>query len=71
MRDWIDLWVTPFNENLQLPLEDWLPDLQGPPKDSVHIRMDTWARTPTNRTSAVRSITASRPARPKFPGKMT
>jgi hypothetical protein len=39
-RDWIDLWITPFNENLQLPLESWLPDLQGPPKDAIHIRMN-------------------------------
>ena len=39
-RDWIDLWITPFNENLELPLESWLPDLQGPPKDAIHIRMN-------------------------------
>ena len=39
-RDWIDLWITPFNEQLQLPLESWLPDLQGPPKDALHIRMN-------------------------------
>src|SRR5882672_3916124 len=39
-RDWIDLWITPFGENLELPLESWLPDLQGPPKDAIHIRMD-------------------------------
>lgn len=39
-RDWIDLWITPFDENLELPLESWLPDLQGPPKDAIHIRMD-------------------------------
>ena len=39
-RDWIDLWVTPFAENLQLPLEDWLPDLQGPPRHALQIRMD-------------------------------
>lgn len=38
-RDWIDIWVTPFAENLELPLDSWLPDLQGPPKDAVHIRM--------------------------------
>ncbi len=39
-RDWIDLWVTPFDKNLQLPLEDWLPDLQGPPQNAVQIRID-------------------------------
>ena len=39
-RDWIDIWITPFQENLQLPLEDFLPDLQGPPRNAVQIRMD-------------------------------
>lgn len=39
LRDWQDLWITPFDESLELPLPDWLPDLQGPPRDSVHIQM--------------------------------
>ena len=38
-RDWIDLWITPFGENMELPLQTWLPDLQGPPKDALHITM--------------------------------
>ncbi len=38
-RDWIDLWITPFNENLALPI-DFNVDLQGHPKNGVHIRMD-------------------------------
>ena len=41
IRDWQDLWVTPFSENLVLPLQSSLVvDLQGPPKDAVHIYMD-------------------------------
>ncbi len=39
-RDWIDIWVTPFDDNLQLPLQDWLPDLSGEPRNAVHIAMD-------------------------------
>lgn len=39
-RDWIDLWITPFEDHLQLPLDDWLPDLQGEPRSGLHIRMD-------------------------------
>lgn len=39
-RDWIDLWITPYEDNLQLPLEDWLPDLSGEPRRAIHIRMD-------------------------------
>ena len=41
-RDWWDLWITPYEDNLQLPGEDWYPDLQGPPRRAVHIRMDTF-----------------------------
>jgi hypothetical protein len=39
-RDWIDLWVTPYDEHLQLPLQSWLPDLSGPPRRSLQLRMD-------------------------------
>lgn len=40
-RDWVDLWVTPYEDNLQLPLEEWLPTFQGEPRRAVHVRMDT------------------------------
>ena len=39
-RDWIDLWITPYDHHLQLPLDEWLPDLNGEPQESVHISMD-------------------------------
>lgn len=39
-RDWVDVWVTPFEDNLQLPLYNWLPDLNGEPKRAVHINMN-------------------------------
>ena len=42
-RDWIDIWVTPYASNLALPLDDWLPDVQGRPQGNyVHIRMDNF-----------------------------
>lgn len=41
-RDWWDIYVTPFEDNLQLPLESWLPDLQGQPRRAVHVRMDVF-----------------------------
>jgi hypothetical protein len=40
VRDWVDLWITPFADNLELPLEEAYPDLSGPPRESVHITMD-------------------------------
>lgn len=39
-RDWQDVWVTPFAENLTMPLYDWLPDLQGEPRTSIHVSRD-------------------------------
>jgi hypothetical protein len=41
-RDWIDVWVTPYDENLELPLDNWLPDLNGEPRDAIHVRMDQY-----------------------------
>jgi len=40
-RDWVDLWLTPYADHLQLPLQNWLPDLTGEPRRAIHIRMDT------------------------------
>jgi hypothetical protein len=39
-RDWMDVWLTPYEDNLVYPLEDWLPIQNGYPKRAIHIRMD-------------------------------
>ena len=39
-RDWVDLWITPYQDNLVYPLEKWLPDLTGEPRQSLHFRLD-------------------------------
>lgn len=38
-RDWVDLWITPFDQNVALPI-DLDVDLQGSPRNAVHLRMD-------------------------------
>ena len=38
-RDWVDIWLTPYDDHLQLPADDWLPDLTGEPRRSIHVRM--------------------------------
>jgi hypothetical protein len=38
-RDWVDMYLTPYEDNLQLPLESWLPDLSGQPRRAVHISL--------------------------------
>ncbi len=39
LRDWVDVWITPYDDNLQLALMNWLPDLNGEPHNAVHIDM--------------------------------
>lgn len=36
-RDWWDVWITPFDDHLQLALEKEFPDLNGPPRRAVQI----------------------------------
>ena len=36
-RDFFDVWLTPFAETKPLPLVSWMPDLNGPPKNAVHV----------------------------------
>ena len=38
--DWIDIWITPFDDQLIYPLEPWQPDLTGYPRNGIHVRMD-------------------------------
>lgn len=38
-RDWVDFWITPYEDNLALPLDSEV-DLAGTPKNTVHIVMD-------------------------------
>ncbi|MEZ4425444.1 MAG: hypothetical protein R3E98_18750 [Gemmatimonadota bacterium] len=40
MRDWIDLWISPYDEHLQLALESWLPSLSGEPRNGLSLRLD-------------------------------
>jgi hypothetical protein len=38
-RDWWDVWITPYDENLQLAGEDWYPDLNGLPRNGMLVSM--------------------------------
>jgi hypothetical protein len=39
-RDWVDVWITPYDSNLSLPFDDGAVDLSGPPQNAINIRMD-------------------------------
>ncbi|NTV30387.1 hypothetical protein HGA91_00200 [candidate division WWE3 bacterium] len=38
-RDWVDVWITPYDDNLQLPFDTGDVDLQGMPMNTVHLTM--------------------------------
>ena len=39
-RDWVDIWLSPFDDQLVLPYHDVVPDLTGPPRRAVQVMMD-------------------------------
>jgi hypothetical protein len=38
-RDWISVWLSPWEDHVPLPTADWLPDLTGEPRRGVRINM--------------------------------
>ncbi|MCC6173971.1 MAG: hypothetical protein IT305_01600 [Chloroflexi bacterium] len=39
-RDWWDLWLTPYDDSIQIPLHRWMPDLAGEPRNGMQIEMN-------------------------------
>ncbi len=39
-RDWVNIYLSPYDEHKQLPLDIANVDLNGPPKDAINFRMD-------------------------------
>lgn len=38
-RDWVDIWITPFDENLQLPFSMGEVDLQNWPRNAIQLEL--------------------------------
>ncbi|HVD30343.1 MAG TPA: hypothetical protein VNE19_01350, partial [Methylomirabilota bacterium] len=55
-RDWIDFWITPFHENVQLVGDIGPVDLNGLPRDAVHVRMNQFSGVTVFRGSVVRNF---------------
>jgi hypothetical protein len=36
-RDWIHVWISPYDRHLVLPAVDWAAGLNGPPRDGVYV----------------------------------
>jgi hypothetical protein len=41
-RDWVDIWITPYEDNLALPFDNGDVDLQGIPRRGIHVMMGTF-----------------------------
>jgi hypothetical protein len=57
-RDWIDLWITPYEDNLQLPLSDFYPDLSGDPFRAIQVEMGTFNGKTTFGLNVIRNFKA-------------
>ncbi len=67
-RDWIDLWITPFDDLLAVPIDSDGPTAyQGHPRNAIHVRNSndarSWAVTVIRNFREVRSRTFHLPAR--------
>ena len=58
-RDWLDVWLTPFDDNLQIPLEDSLPPYAGEPRRALHFRMDNGGGGTIYRVYDIRNFAAT------------
>lgn len=45
-RDWWDLWITPWADNLALPFDLGDVDLQGPPRNAIHVSIENGESAP-------------------------
>jgi hypothetical protein len=52
-RDWVDVWVTPYDDNIALPFDQGDVDLQGVPRQGVHILMSAFDGGTTFRVSTI------------------
>lgn len=67
-RDWSDFWIVPFADNLVAPLEDWIPDLEGYPRNSVHFFMENSGAGTTYRTIITENFVSREIGNPQWPG---
>lgn len=52
-RDWVDIWITPYEDNLTLPFDQGDVDLQGLPRQGVHVIMSAFNGESTYRCNQI------------------
>jgi hypothetical protein len=56
LRDFLDIWITPFNDNVQLVGDIGVVDLNGQPRNAVHVRQDQFNGNTIYRGNVVRNF---------------
>lgn len=55
-RDWVDVWITPYADNLALPFDQGDVDLQGVPRTGVHVIMSEFSGQTTWRAYTIKNF---------------
>ncbi len=55
-RDWVDIWVTPYQDNLALPFDQGDVDLQGLPRTGLHVIMSAFNGETTFRAYTIQNF---------------
>lgn len=55
-RDWVDLWITPYQDNLALPFDQGDVDLQGLPRTGLHVIMSAFSGQTTFRAYSIQNF---------------
>jgi len=58
IRDWFDVWISPYDDHLQLPVPDFIPDLSGEPRRAINLQMDNFNRETTFRLNRIANFDA-------------
>ena len=56
LRDFLDIWITPFDDNVQLVGDIGVVDLNGQPRNAVHVRQDQFNGNTIYRGNVVRNF---------------
>ncbi len=58
-KDFLNVWITPYEDNLQLPIQDWLPAATGEPNNGVLVRTGLTQGQTRIEGSVIRDFAAS------------
>jgi hypothetical protein len=59
LRDFLDFWIMPFNDNVQLVGDIGAVDLNGEPRNAVHVRQDQFNGGTVYRGNVVRNFNST------------